>query len=233
MSHDQKNKKTIVILSVLVCLIMLFITCKKIMPEFEEETYTMGALADRACEYLSMDTTGADYLKIDAMLMEDLVDSALLANTHNNHDQIIPGSFNQIIQAVDNIITEKLLIINYPGSGDTTYIAYKHELAQKNITFFVSWDFNASNEDSYIDIEIIKSNGNTVDKISAVPMETVSGCIDTLIYINEDTGEESGRKILPKIRTYFQCSLENESYLIRIINSEPAALGSSLMVMLP
>jgi hypothetical protein len=229
--------KTIKVISILIlmsiCCVYLLIHCNQLIPEeFEvKDDIPIGPLADQACEYLSRDTTGGNYSFLQSMRMEDVADSVSMVNL--THNQIIHQSFNQLSGALDGITAQDLLIIDYEQSnGDTTYLAYHHTLAQSSMTFFITWEMTQDNKDAYIDIDIIPDDTILVKKVSNILAGTISGCIDTLIYLSSE-GEETGREVVARIRSQFQFNLENSNYILRVINSAPHNVGPFRLVVLP
>ena len=221
MSHYPVRKTITAILSVCFIILISLVHCKKIIPEeFDEKTYSPSATVDRACRFLSQDSavTGGISMEVEAKAMADLVDSTTIANY--SAIQIIQNNFDNLILNLDSFIAESLLVVKFPLTGYTTYLVYQQGMAQK-LSFFISWSpFNPANNDAYVDLDLIKSDGTIVAKKSNILPETISACTDSVLTLN-NRGILQGFEIAPLIRHQFDFNLDAGTYILRIENSEP------------
>jgi hypothetical protein len=222
MSHYPVKKAVTAILSVCFIILISLVHCKKIIPEeFDEKTYSPSATVDRACKFLSQDSavTGGISIEIEAKAMVDLYDSTTLA--HYSDIQIIRNNFNNLIQNLDNLVAESLLVVKFPLTGYTTYLVCQQQVAQK-LSFFISWaPFNPANNDAYIDLDIINSDGMIIAKSGNILPETISACTDSVLVLNNRGILEEDPEIAPLIRHQFDFNLDAGTYILRIRNSEP------------
>ena len=234
------NKETTVFL-VCILFVILLISCEEYLPDsYQSETYCISEMDDASCHYLTrslMDTTfvitidtsvtdttiydtsfttSPAHILLFSSLLADLVDST----ARDSDAATINSILDSLHTMMDTLVTDTTLYITHPGEADTSYAYYYHDASNGDLYFYISWDFTESNNNAFIDIDLIQRDAKIVANKVTVPVESISGCSE---HVTFESGQE---KLIPKIKTRCGFELEEAPYLVRFIVSEPAEVES-------
>jgi hypothetical protein len=137
-------------------------------------------------------------------------------------NQVYKLKFNEIKDSLQHTLTQDSLILINPGDQKITYARW--DVSGGNYYLYTSLRYIESNINEYVSIELIKSDTTAVSYSSAMPGETVSGSVQTILVAQNN-------RIVPIIRARYQYHLNNGTYLVRFITSNPT-IGQFKVVLL-
>ena len=219
--------------------LILLLGCEKQLPDaYQDESFSIKSLDDRACDLLSRkvivtdtvitngDTTYVPrtlYWPAHSLLLDAVIDSSLYDSSET---YVIPHEFSDLVQKLDTLVLDTTLLVSYPNDADTSFAVFTPNQAGI-FNFYTSWTFTDENKDAYVSIDLFNSQGSLEPSSNHINLETTAGCTEVF---HSSAGTE---EIIPKIRGRSRFNLSDQPYIVRLLNSEPAEVESLRIVILP
>ncbi|MBN2013517.1 hypothetical protein JW960_29580 [candidate division KSB1 bacterium] len=208
--------KTMIGFIICIAVIGMMLGCEQFLPDkYDEVTNTPSQLDDSACSILS-DTT-AVATEITPSLLVNLAGAAATDTDPATINQI----FDTQIASIAVLEAKTLLHVVPPSGADTSFAVYQHTGGAATVYFFITWEFTPDNIDEFVEVDLIQRDAKYKTQKLTVPIESVSSCTEHVVF--ESTGWED---IVPRVRTRCGFAVEQGTYLVRFIVSEPEQLTS-------
>ena len=205
--------------AVVALVLLALVSCEKMLPEAfrkeDSEHISLSSLDEKACGWLIRET-GV------------FADSVAIADLEEPADSVWASMVDSLIGVLlDTMDVDTCLIMENPALEDTVYAVFVQVPGSPPETvFYISWELNSDNADGYAMITLFDRAGEVVRFLSmAMDLATIAGCTETVTWGGQDVA-------LPKIRSRWMYSLPEGMYLVRLILSEPATIGTFRMVVL-